>query len=208
MIMTAPPDDERRNKRQYVSTRRAADAAQRRMAMVEVAIDMLQFADRPTDVTLDAVARKAGVTRVTLYNQFGSRRGLIEGIFEALAQEGGIAQLGLTVCHDDARVGLNEMIEIFVRFWTGNPAVGRVHAAMASDPEIATALAPRLSQGRKLIAQLVTRLTAKMDFVRRRDLIDLVEVLTDYPSVSMLARTRDPEMISALLIATCQRLIP
>jgi AcrR family transcriptional regulator len=37
--------------------------------------------------SVEAVARQAGVARMTVYYQFGSRRGLLEGICDSLAIE-------------------------------------------------------------------------------------------------------------------------
>src|SRR5438034_7095657 len=43
--------------------------------------------------SIDAVARRADVARMTVYYQFGSRRGLLEALFDDLAVRGGIPQL-------------------------------------------------------------------------------------------------------------------
>ncbi len=43
--------------------------------------------------TVDAVAREAGVARMTVYYQFGSKAGLLEAIFDSLAVRGGAEEL-------------------------------------------------------------------------------------------------------------------
>jgi AcrR family transcriptional regulator len=40
--------------------------------------------------SIDAVARRADVARMTVYYQFGSKRGLLEALFDALAASGGL----------------------------------------------------------------------------------------------------------------------
>jgi AcrR family transcriptional regulator len=39
-------------------------------------------------ISLDGIAEKAGVSRRTIYDQFGSKRGVLEGILKRMAEEG------------------------------------------------------------------------------------------------------------------------
>ena len=43
--------------------------------------------------TLEAVAREAGVARITIYDRFGGREALVEAIFDDLAESGGLTRL-------------------------------------------------------------------------------------------------------------------
>src|SRR5947209_669870 len=43
--------------------------------------------------SIDAIARQADVTRMTVYHQFGSKTGLLEGLCDSLAVSGGMEQL-------------------------------------------------------------------------------------------------------------------
>src|SRR6185295_3653991 len=45
------------------------------------------------EFSIDAVARRARVTRATVYQRFGSRAKLLEALFGDLAQEGGMWDL-------------------------------------------------------------------------------------------------------------------
>src|SRR2546427_3253240 len=75
--------------------------------------------------SIDAVARRADVARMTVYYQFGSRRGLLEALFDDLAARGGIPQLPSAFQERDAMGGLDRLIEIFAHFWTSPRAVHR-----------------------------------------------------------------------------------
>ncbi|MGH7712677.1 MAG: TetR/AcrR family transcriptional regulator, partial [Gemmatimonadaceae bacterium] len=64
--------------------RQAATEATR--ARIVRAARLLLSARRGIDAfTIETVARKAGVARMTVYHQFGSKTGLIEAVFDSLA---------------------------------------------------------------------------------------------------------------------------
>lgn len=191
-------------KRRYASARRAASAGERRAAVVATATAMLREVDRAAAVSLDSVARAAGVTRLTVYNQFGSRQGLLEAVAEALAQEGGITRLADAGREPDAETGLAMAVEVFCRFWTSDAAIGRIYGAIGADPDVAAALEERLALGRGLIENFAQRLRPDWDAARQNDAADLVRVLTDYPSVVALSRGRGPEAVAALVLQACR----
>ena len=72
--------------RSYVSSIRAAAAAGRRNQVMDAAARLLREQTNFAAFSLDSVAKAAGVTRLTVYNQFGSRRGLLEVLFDDLAE--------------------------------------------------------------------------------------------------------------------------
>ncbi|WP_404558819.1 TetR/AcrR family transcriptional regulator [Bradyrhizobium niftali] len=55
--------------------------------------------------SLDAVAKAANVTRLTVYNQFGSRRGLLEAVFDDIARRGRLGRLDDAVDDPDPEKG-------------------------------------------------------------------------------------------------------
>jgi AcrR family transcriptional regulator len=194
-------------KRRYNLQRRTEAVAARKAAIVDTAIAMLRDAERVSDVTFDAVARVAGVSRPTLYSQFGSRDGLLEAVFDALARAGGITQLSEAAAKDRPEEGLAMLVRVFRNFWSSDAAIGRVYAAIASDPAIKATLAPRLSLGRLSIERLVDRLVPDWTTRRRKDVADLIEVLTDFPSVSRLSASRIPTEVDAAILAACQSIL-
>src|SRR5919198_2499364 len=116
-------------KRAYVSSVRSAAAAEKRDRVIEAAAKSLREDASIARFSLDAVAKAAGVTRLTVYNQFGSRRGLLEAVFDDIAQGGRLARLNEAIANPDPSRGLDAVIEIFCEFWSGDPAVSRLHDA-------------------------------------------------------------------------------
>src|SRR5438874_7970293 len=92
---------------------------------------------KETSFSIDAVARRADVARMTVYYQFGSKRGLLEALFDSLAARGGLRGLPSTFRQTDPRVALDGLIDVFARFWSSDRLVLRRLRAMAAlDPEL------------------------------------------------------------------------
>ena len=81
-----------KSSRPYAAEKRDAKAAETRARLVAAALAILGEPGGHL-LSLDAVARAAGVTRLTVYNQFGSRNGLLEAAFDAIAERGNLASL-------------------------------------------------------------------------------------------------------------------
>jgi AcrR family transcriptional regulator len=186
-------------RRQYVSRVRAAAAEANRDRVIEEAAAFLR-SEPISAFSIESVAKQAGVTRLTIYNQFGSRRGLLEAVFDHLAQRGRLQRIVEAVVDPEPRHGLRLLVEIFSEFWGGDPAVGRLHDAMALDSEFAQALTARNERRRRDVAALVERLPERgVDAVRRRDAIDLIFALLSYPMFRLLSQGRAPAETCALL---------
>ena len=80
-------------KRNYVSSARASAAAETRERIIAAGARLLRKDASIANFSLDVVAKAAGVTRLTVYNQFGSRRGLLEAVFDDIAHQGGLFEL-------------------------------------------------------------------------------------------------------------------
>src|SRR3981081_597756 len=167
--------------RPYTSSVRTAAAAEKRERVIEAAARSLREDASISSFSLDGVAKAAGVTRLTVYNQFGSRRGLLEAVVDGLARQGGLHQIADAMAMADPRDALDRLVEIFCGFWNRDPAVGRLHDAMATDPEFAQALLERNERRRKGITALVERVAGKTASRRARaDAIDKIFALTRY----------------------------
>src|SRR5262249_1241940 len=89
--------------RPYESSLRAQSAGQTRAQLTAAAAQLLREHADFRAVTLDAVAKAAGVTRLTVYHQFGSRQGLLEAVFDELAVQGGLHRIAEAMAMPDAR---------------------------------------------------------------------------------------------------------
>src|SRR3977135_3127673 len=125
--------------RPYVSSVRTAAAAEKRDRVIATAARLLREDASIASFSLDAVAKAAGVTRLTVYHQFGSRRGLLEAVFDEIARQGGLTQIADAMAISNPRAALDRLVEIFCAFWNRDPAVGRLPAAMGTDPEFGEA---------------------------------------------------------------------
>src|SRR5438105_9369308 len=82
--------------------------------------------------SIDAVARKADVARMTVYYQFGSKIGLLEALSDSLAARGGMKQLANAFRRPEPLDALNEYITVFGHFWNAERLVTRRLRALAA----------------------------------------------------------------------------
>jgi AcrR family transcriptional regulator len=146
--------------RPYKLGKRQAAAAETRHRIVTAARELLATADDPAAFTIDAVARHANVSRMTIYYQFTSRAGLLEALFDDLASRARIAE-GLAAAFQapDGLAALDALIGAFARFWTTDRLVmRRLHGLAALDPEVARGKQARDERRRQAVQVLLTRL--------------------------------------------------
>ena len=192
-------------RRAYVSSVRSAAAAEKRDRVIEAAAKLLREDASIARFSLDTVAKAAGVTRLTVYNQFGSRRGLLEAVFDDIARQGGLHEIADAMAMPDPLKALDRVVEIFCGFWAGDAAIGRLHEAMATDPEFAEALLERNERRRKLVGMLVGRVAAQTASRRaREDAVDMIFALTSYPMFAMLNRGRPTSEVCHLAQTACR----
>lgn len=109
--------------------RRSADE---RSAAVFDALRNLLLEHPWGDVTLEAVARDAGVSRQTLYNAFGSRYGLAQAYTLALADLLCDAIAATLAEHPlDRRTGVEQGLLLYLETSVGDPLIQRVRAGDA-----------------------------------------------------------------------------
>ncbi|MBN8988320.1 MAG: TetR/AcrR family transcriptional regulator [Rhizobiales bacterium] len=186
--------------RTYVSSVRTAAAAEKRERVLEAAATLLREDASIARFSLDTVAKAAGVTRLTVYNQFGSRRGLLEAVFDGIARQGGLHGIADAMAMADPRDALDRLVEIFCTFWNRDPAIGRLHDAMATDPEFAEALIERNERRRKGLSALVDRIAVNSaSRQQRQDAVDTIFALTSYPVFAMLHQGRSAEEVCRLI---------
>src|SRR3981081_3272895 len=176
-------------RRAYVSSVRTAAAAEKRDRVLEAAAKLLREDARIARFSLDSVAKAAGVTRLTVYHQFGSRQGLLEAVFDEIARQGGLHRIADAMALPDSRAALDRLVDIFCAFWNRDPAVGRLHEATATDPEFAQALIERNERRRKTVDVLVGRVAEKKVSSRaRQDAVDMIFALTSFAMFAMLSQ--------------------
>lgn len=191
-------------KRNYVSPVRASAAAETRGRIIAAGARLLRKDASIANFSLDVVAKAAGVTRLTVYNQFGSRRGLLEAVFDDIAREGGLFELTDVMTMADPRAALDRVVAIFCTFWSHDPAIGGLNQAVATDPDFGASLVERNERRRELLTALVSRIVEKPAAKHTvRDAVDMIFVLTSYPTFAALSPQRSTEEICRLLQTAC-----
>ena len=174
--MTPPP-----NERQ-----RAVDAGRERILIA--ARDLLQL-DNLSAFSLEAVAQRAGVTRMTVYNQFGSRAGLLAELFDLIIERGAFAEAPAAFTEKDAGKAFDVFVGILGRFYTENrPVMMRLAAAAGQDPDLDQAMRSRNERRKRGIETLVQKLrTTKSLAVAPGELVHTLDVLLNFATFNGIA---------------------
>jgi len=149
--------------------------------------------------SLDAVAREAGVTRLTVYNQFESKRGLLEAVFDDIAERGGLFELRSVLADPDAMSCLRRVVAVFCRFWASHDrALAKLAGMTKLDRDIAASLKQRTERRRGVLTVLVKRLLPHVH--EPADLVDILFTLTSFETFEALSvRQRSAAAVEALI---------
>jgi AcrR family transcriptional regulator len=192
-------------RRPYVSALRTAAANEKRERVIAAATQSLREDGGLGGFSLDSVAKAAGVTRLTVYNQFGSRRGLLEAVFDDIAARGRLATIPEALSRLDPMESLDTLIERFCEFWSSDDAIARLHDAMAMDAEFAIALTQRNERRRRLLQALIKRLVPGDASARqRRDAVDLLYAMTSFAMFRILGSNRSVAAVADLIKGSCR----
>src|SRR5579864_70574 len=148
--------------RPYRLGQRQVTTEQTRARIITAARELLVASDGFSGFSIDAVARKADVARMTVYHQFGSKIGLLEALSDSLAAHGGMEQLANAFRHPEPLDVLNDYIKTFSRFWNSDRLVmRRLRALAALDPDFDQVVRTRDEWRRGGIHVIVGRLVEK-----------------------------------------------
>ena len=178
--------------RPYRMERRQESTDENRRRILKAARDLLASPQAAARFSVEAVARRAGVARMTVYYQFGSMRGLLQAVCDSLALAGGLQDLPEVFRLTDPHKALDQFIVAFVRFWETNRAVLRGAMAVA-DPDVVAVLEERSGWRRKGLGVLVERLRKQTGRPKPKDTpdtIDLLYMLTSFYTYDSLATPR------------------
>jgi AcrR family transcriptional regulator len=111
------------------------------------------------EATVEQVATRAGVSRATLYQHFGSRLGLVDAICETLDANPELVAIRETVHDADPVAGLERAIAHTVGFWASEEAVLEpLYGAAAVDPAAGDLVARQRADRRGEFGRLLARL--------------------------------------------------
>jgi len=175
--------------RPYRMGKRLAMASATRRRILEASRQLLA-GPTETDLSMDAIARRADVSRLTIYYQFKSRPGLLEALYDYLAMRGNMRGMAEVFHESDPRVALEKLVDTFVGFWSSDPVVIRRLRAMAAlDAEIAEGIRARDARRRHAAGEIMRRLAPGTKKAKQQNLAaDLLSMLTSFESYDALAR--------------------
>jgi AcrR family transcriptional regulator len=183
--------------RPYRSTerRRTVDAGRDRI--IDAARELLED-PRGEQFSIDAVARRADVARMTVYNQFASKAGLLEALFDSIAMRGAFGQMSDVFRQPDAVAALDAFIALFGKFWTESLSVHTgLRGAATQDPELAAAMTQRNERRRQGLRVLVKRIGDERDLPLSRDeTVNALFVLLSFDGFhAMAGADRTPKQV-------------
>jgi AcrR family transcriptional regulator len=149
-------------KRPYEQRLRAEAAQENRQRILDALYDRLREA--PSEpVSVDEIARRARVSRSTVYLVFGSRSGLFDALTESLIQGAGYERIVDAVRNPDPRETLRGGLEGGIHMYAAHHDVFRVLTSMATlDPHgVGRALARSEEKRAAGMASLARRLHAQ-----------------------------------------------
>ncbi len=133
--------------------------AETRARILAAARNLIAAPEGFNQFSIDAVARNAGVARMTVYYQFGSRRGLFEALFDSLAEGAGFGTLGGFGAEMSGEDILEAFVHFFCNFWSSERLVlRRIRGLATLDPELTEAIAERDDRRHMGVTMLVKRL--------------------------------------------------
>jgi AcrR family transcriptional regulator len=148
--------------REYRSERRDAASRATRQRIVEAALAVVTAEGGVPEFTMEAVARRAGISRMTLYYQFGSRSDLINAMADELAERSHIVKyMGVAFRRRDALATLDGVVDAFMRLWAVSPvAMRRLRSLAVVDPALERDIDARDDRRRNAVNAVVDRLIA------------------------------------------------
>jgi AcrR family transcriptional regulator len=197
--------------RKYEQRLRAEAAEQTRRRILDAVYQRLH--DAPTTpVSVEQVARAAGVSRSTVYLVFGSRAGLFDALTEDLWQRAGFQQVVDAVADPDARRHLRGGIAGGVRVFAAHRDVFRALFSMAElDADAVGGAIARIEENRAGGMTHLAQRLAEQDLLRADVSVDqaadLLWLLTSFDSFDQLytGRKLSPEDTAELLVTAAER---
>jgi AcrR family transcriptional regulator len=177
--------------RTYQLGRRQAATNKTRERILAAARELL-LGENFSAFTMEAVARAADVSRLTVYYQFDSKAGLLEELYNYIARRGDMKQLAKVFRQGgDPLKMLHDFIRAFAQFWASDrEVIRRLHALGAIDAEIGQSLRARNERRRNGLLAIVKGYCDEYPPLTSLQLpiaIDTLHMLTSFETFDALA---------------------
>jgi AcrR family transcriptional regulator len=180
--------------RRYEQRLRAQTAKDTRRRVLDAVYDQLREAPAQP-VSVDGIARTAGVARSTVYVIFGSRAGLFDAFAADLLERGGFGRVLEAVADPDPRVTIREGITGGVHTFAAHRDVFRALVSMAElDPDAVGGAMQRSEErrakGMMRLARRLARHGLLRDGLGAKKAADRLWVLTSFDAFDLLYKGR------------------
>jgi AcrR family transcriptional regulator len=197
--------------RRYQQRLRAQTADETRRRVLDAVYDQLREAPaRP--VSVDRIARAAGVARSTIYVIFGSRAGLFDAFAADLLERGGFHRVLAAIADPDPRVTVREGLTGGVHTFAAHRDVFRALVSMAAlDPEAVGGAMQRSEQRRAQgmlgLARRLARHGLLQEGLTARKAANRLWVLTSFDAFDLLYAGRDlsADEVARVLVDLAER---
>ncbi|MFC5137832.1 TetR/AcrR family transcriptional regulator [Actinomycetospora rhizophila] len=197
--------------RKYEQRLRAVSAEQTRRDVL-TALEHRLTETRGAAIGLEDVARRAGVSRSTVYLVFGSRAGLFDALARDLWERSGLARLTEAVAHPDAREHLRGGLRAGTEIFAAMRDVAAVLFAMSAlDPDAVGGAIVRMEDhrwgGMLHLARRLAEQGELRDDVTEAEAADTLWVLAGFESFDALytGRGLSTDEVARRLVATAER---
>ena len=168
--------------RPYNLEKRRAATDQTRARVLDAARQLIMGSSVPPSI--DAVAAQAGVARMTVYYQFGSKAGLLEALFDELGGRHFQSELPRVMSQADPLQALSDLVEVFFKFWSSERLVTRRIRGMAAlDRDFEESIRGRDERRKILLRTVLARIEQKYgkpSNERFEQTVDLLYGLTSF----------------------------
>ena len=190
--------------RPYRLGQRQAATELTRARILNAARELLMSSDGYSHFSIDAIARQADVARMTVYHQFGSKIGLLEGLCDSLAASGGMEQLATAFRQPEPLDTLREYLLVFSHFWEVDRLVmRRLRALAALDPDFEQVIRARDEWRRRGVRAIAVRLVERHVLSPGEaldEIVDIILTLSSFETFDTLAGpTRSMEEVAPLV---------
>lgn len=190
--------------RPYRLGQRQAATEMTRARIIKAARALLMSSDGYSHFSIEAVARQADVARMTVYHQFGSKIGLLEGLCDSLAASGGMEQLASAFRQAEPLDALREYLLVFSHFWEVDRLVmRRLRALAALDPDFEQVIRARDERRRRGVRVIAERLVERHVLSPGEALdktVDILFMLSSFETFDTLAgSTRSMEEVALVV---------
>jgi AcrR family transcriptional regulator len=197
--------------RKYDLRLRAEAAAETRRRILDAVEERLRVAPAER-IAVDEIARRAEVSRSTIYLLFGSRAGLFDAFGLDVIERAGIARVREAIANPDPRATVRDGIRAGARVYAANRDVLRALFSMAQlDADaFAGAVERMVDDRRRHMRRLARRLDehgALRSDITQAQAAHLLWVLTSFETFDQLfdGQGVDAEAAADLLVATAER---